>query len=81
MEATTGQVRVTERGQLSLPAQVRHRWDLDAGGEEGWIDLGDAVLLLPGGVPAARAALLESLDESDWQAAAQGSGDPDLANQ
>lgn len=81
MEPTTGQVRITERGQMSLPAQARHRWGLHGGGEVGWIDLGDAVLLVPGGVPAARAALLEALDASDWREAAAGFGDPDLANQ
>lgn len=81
VEARSGQVRVTERGQMSLPAQARRRWGLHGGGELGWIDLGDAVLLLPGGVPAARAALLETLDGSDWREAAAGFGDPDLANQ
>lgn len=81
MEPTSGQVRVTERGQMSLPAQARHRWGLREGGKVGWIDLGDAVLLVPGGVSAARAAMLDSLEESDWQEAAAGFGDPDLANQ
>lgn len=81
MEATSGQVRVTERGQMSLPAQARHRWGLHGGGEVGWIDLGDAMLLFPGGIDRARSALLETLEESDWQEAAAGFGDPDLANQ
>jgi hypothetical protein len=80
-EANVGQVRVTERGQMSLPAQARHRWGLDEGGEVGWVDLGDVLLLVPGGVSGARAALLDQVDADDWAQAAAGFGDPELANQ
>jgi bifunctional DNA-binding transcriptional regulator/antitoxin component of YhaV-PrlF toxin-antitoxin module len=80
-EPTVGQVRVTERGQMSLPAQARHRWGLDEGGEVGWVDLGDVLLLVPGGVSGARAALLDQVDVDDWAQAAAGFGDPELANQ
>jgi hypothetical protein len=66
---------------MSLPAQARHRWGLDGGGEVGWVDLGDVLVLVPGGITAARAALLEQIGEDDWAAAAHGFGDPDLANQ
>jgi bifunctional DNA-binding transcriptional regulator/antitoxin component of YhaV-PrlF toxin-antitoxin module len=79
-EPGVGEVRVTERGQMSLPAQARHRWGLDNGGEVGWIDLGDALVLVPGGASQARAALLDQLDVEDWAAAAGGFGDADLAN-
>jgi bifunctional DNA-binding transcriptional regulator/antitoxin component of YhaV-PrlF toxin-antitoxin module len=80
-EASVGQVRVTERGQMSLPAQARHRWGLDAGGEIGWVDLGDLLLLVPGGATQARAALLHQLTDEDWADAAAGFGDAELANQ
>jgi hypothetical protein len=76
-----GQIRVTERGQMSLPAQTRHRWGLDEGGELGWVDLGDVLVLVPGGATAARAALLDQLTADDWAAAGAGFGDPELANE
>jgi bifunctional DNA-binding transcriptional regulator/antitoxin component of YhaV-PrlF toxin-antitoxin module len=80
-EAKVGRARVTGRGQLSLPAQARHRWGLDQGGELGWVDLGDMLVLVPGGVERVRAALLDELDAGDWADAAAGFGDPELANQ
>ena len=76
--AQTGEVKVSERGQMALPAQARHRWGLDAGGVLGWIDLGDAVLLIPGGVAVLREDLLAM---ADWDSARSGFGDPELANQ
>ena len=80
-EPSVGQVRVTERGQMSLPAQARHRWGLDAGGDVGWVDLGDMLMLVPGGAHRARALLLDQLTADDWAAATAGFGDPELANQ
>jgi bifunctional DNA-binding transcriptional regulator/antitoxin component of YhaV-PrlF toxin-antitoxin module len=76
--AQTGEVRVSERGQMALPAQARHRWGLDDGGTLGWVDLGDAVLLVPGGIDELRRELLAG---ADWEAARSGFGDPELANQ
>jgi bifunctional DNA-binding transcriptional regulator/antitoxin component of YhaV-PrlF toxin-antitoxin module len=76
--AQTGEVKVSARGQMALPAQTRHRWGLDDGGTIGWVDLGDAVLLVPGGASELRNALLT---EADWGAARSGFGDPELANQ
>jgi len=63
---------------MALPAHTRHRWGLDEGGVIGWIDLGDAVLLVPGGARELRNALLAG---ADWEAARSGFGDPELANQ
>jgi bifunctional DNA-binding transcriptional regulator/antitoxin component of YhaV-PrlF toxin-antitoxin module len=74
----TGDVKVSARGQMALPAQTRHRWGLDGGGVVGWVDLGDAVVLVPGGVNELTKQLLSS---ADWDAARAGFGDPDLANQ
>ena len=76
--AQSGEVRVSERGQMALPAQARHRWGLDDGGTVAWVDLGDAVLLVPGGIARLRDDLLT---RADWKAARAGFGDPDLANQ
>ena len=44
--ATTTNARASHRGQTSLPADLRHRWGIEAGGEIGFIDLGHAC---PGG--------------------------------
>jgi bifunctional DNA-binding transcriptional regulator/antitoxin component of YhaV-PrlF toxin-antitoxin module len=76
--AQTGDAKVSERGQMALPAQVRHRWGVDRGGVVGWLDLGDAVLLVPGGVEQLRTQLLAG---ADWEGARTGFGDADLANQ
>ena len=79
--ASTGRVKVSERGQMSLPAAARRRWGIEDGGELGWLDVGSALVLLPGGVDAARAALLEEITADDWAAAAVGFDDPELADQ
>jgi bifunctional DNA-binding transcriptional regulator/antitoxin component of YhaV-PrlF toxin-antitoxin module len=76
--AQIGDVKVSDRGQMALPAQTRHRWGLDEGGVVGWVDLGDAVLLVPGGASKLRKALLAG---ADWDGARTGFGDPELANQ
>jgi bifunctional DNA-binding transcriptional regulator/antitoxin component of YhaV-PrlF toxin-antitoxin module len=55
--------RVSHRGQTSLPAELRHRWGLDAGGEVSFLDLGDAALILPGNGQTARAELHRVLAE------------------
>ena len=78
---STGDVRVSQRGQMSLPAEARHRWGLDDGGEVGYLDVGDAVILIPGGVDNLRHQLLDALTEADWAFARHGHGDPDLANE
>jgi bifunctional DNA-binding transcriptional regulator/antitoxin component of YhaV-PrlF toxin-antitoxin module len=79
--ATTGDLKVSSRGQMSLPASTRHRWGLDEGGEVGYLDIGDAVLLVPGGVEQLRSALLDAVTDADWEAARSGFGDPELANE
>lgn len=72
--------RVSDRGQTSLPAELRRRWGIEAGGEIACVDLGDAALVLPGGVDQAKAELRRVL------AARYDSGlveidDPDLDDQ
>ena len=66
---------------MSLPAATRHRWGLDDGGEVGYLDIGDAVLLVPGGVDRIRTQLLAAVSDADWEAARAGFGDPELANE
>lgn len=79
--STTGDLKVSSRGQMSLPATARHRWGLDDGGEIGYLDLGDAILIVPGGVNRLRDALLDAVSDDDWAAARAGFGDPELANE
>ena len=66
---------------MSLPAATRRRWRLGKGGEVGYVDLGDAVFIVPGGVETLRKELLAAVTEADWRAAADGFGDPELADQ
>jgi len=66
---------------MSLPAGTRRRWRLTEGGDVGYLDLGDVLLLVPGGVAALRRQVLESVTDADWAAAAAGFGDPDLADE
>ncbi len=47
----------------------------------GYLDVGDAVVLVPGGVDQLRAALLDAISDADWEAARSGFGDPELANE
>lgn len=77
----SGDLKVSTRGQMSLPAAARRRWGLDDGGEVAYLDLGDAVLLVPGGVERAREHLLRAVTEDDWARARAGFGDPELANE
>ena len=76
-----GELRVSQRGQMSLPASTRRRWGLDKGGEVGYLDLGDAVLIIPGGVTALRRQLVDAVTEDDWANARAGFGDDDLATE
>ncbi len=77
----SGDLHVSSRGQMSLPASARRRWGLEVGGELGYLDLGDVLVLVPGGVGALRHALLESLGAEDWENARAGFGDPELATE
>lgn len=79
MKVTTN-ARVSNRGQTSLPAVLRHRWGIDAGGEIGFIDLGGAALVVPGGVAVARKELRRVLRDR-YASGIAAIDDPDLADQ
>jgi hypothetical protein len=66
---------------MSLPATARRRWGLGRGGEVAYLDLGDAVIIVPGGVKRLRQQLLKGVTTDDWRQAVEGFGDPDLANE
>lgn len=77
----TGDLRISSRGQMSLPAAARRRWRLSAGGEVGYLDLGNALLIVPGGVGALRRQLLEGIAAAGWDEARAGFGDPEIATE
>jgi len=77
--ATTN-AKVSHRGQTSLPAELRRRWGIDQGGEVGFIDLGGAALVVPGGAAVARQELRRVLKER-YEAGLASIDDPDIADQ
>jgi bifunctional DNA-binding transcriptional regulator/antitoxin component of YhaV-PrlF toxin-antitoxin module len=78
--AATTNAKISHRGQTSLPAELRHRWGLDDGGEIGFIDLGDAALIVPGGITAARTELRRVLADR-YDDGLSTISDPDLTDQ
>jgi bifunctional DNA-binding transcriptional regulator/antitoxin component of YhaV-PrlF toxin-antitoxin module len=80
MSTPVSQARVSKRGQTNLPAELRHRWGIEDGGEIAFIDLGDAALVLPGGIARAKAELRNVLT-ARYDAALVAIDDPDLADQ
>lgn len=77
----TGDLRVSDRGQMSLPAAARRRWRLDEGGRVAYLDLGDALVIVPQGVDELRNELLKAITADVWSAAATGFGDDELATE
>lgn len=75
----TTDVKVSHRGQASLPAELRHRWGIAEGGSVGVIDLGTAALVVPGGVAAARRELHHTL--AHWYESGVAALDAELADQ
>jgi bifunctional DNA-binding transcriptional regulator/antitoxin component of YhaV-PrlF toxin-antitoxin module len=72
------QYLVSASGQMSVPAAVRHRWNLDQGGPVDVIDLGFAVLTVP--VGDGQKLLGDLLSREDHAAFVSSlSDDPDLA--
>ncbi len=76
----TSNAKVSHRGQTSLPAELRRRWEIDDGGEIGIIDLGGAALIVPGGVNAARRELRRVLVDR-YEFGLSAIADPELADQ
>jgi bifunctional DNA-binding transcriptional regulator/antitoxin component of YhaV-PrlF toxin-antitoxin module len=79
--AGVASVKVSKRGQLSLPAAARHRWGLEDGGELGAIDLGTGILLVPGGPRAVQRALADAIGDGRYARAVAEIDDPDLQTQ
>jgi len=58
------QFRVSDRGQMALPAEARRRWNLLEGGSVEVADLGDALVIVPAGRGGLRALLRDAIDEA-----------------
>jgi len=56
--------RVSNHGQMALPAAARRRWVLDEGGAVEIADLGDAPVIVPAGRGGLRALLRDSVEEA-----------------
>jgi bifunctional DNA-binding transcriptional regulator/antitoxin component of YhaV-PrlF toxin-antitoxin module len=80
MSQPVSQARVSHRGQTSLPAELRHRWGIEDGGEIAFIDLGDVALVLPGGLARAKSELRDVLAER-YDIGLSEITDPELADQ
>ncbi len=63
-----------------MPAGLRRRWGLEDGGVIGFLDLGDAALVIPRGLAAAREELRQVLAER-YDDAVDALADPALADQ
>jgi AbrB family looped-hinge helix DNA binding protein len=73
--------RVSDRGQMALPAEARRRWHLTDGGSVEVADLGDALLIVPAGRGGLRAMLREAIQEAGGYSNLAGqvaAEDPDL---
>lgn len=66
---------------MCLPATPRQRWGLQQGGDVAYLDLGEAIIVLPGRVDDLRSELIAQITDADWELARQGFGDSDLANE
>ena len=74
--------RVSDRGQMALPAGTRRRWNLSEGGAVDIVDLGDALVIVPAERGGLRALVRSALDEAGGYAAlatSVGVEEPDLA--
>jgi AbrB family looped-hinge helix DNA binding protein len=56
--------RVSDRGQMALPAEARRRWNLTDGGTVEVADLGDALIIVPAGRGGLRGLVRAAIDEA-----------------
>jgi AbrB family looped-hinge helix DNA binding protein len=74
--------RVSDRGQMALPAETRRRWNMNEGGSVEIADLGDALLIVPAGRGGLRSMLRDAINEAGGYSGLAGqvaAEDPDLA--
>lgn len=61
---TVTSYRVSDRGQMALPAETRRRWGLTDGGAVEIADLGDALVIVPAGRGGLRSIVQASVDDA-----------------
>jgi AbrB family looped-hinge helix DNA binding protein len=61
---TVSNYRVSERGQMALPAEARRRWNLTQGGDVEIADLGAALVIVPAGRGGMRALLKAAIEDA-----------------
>jgi AbrB family looped-hinge helix DNA binding protein len=61
--------RVSDRGQMALPAEARRRWNLTDGGAVEVADLGDALIIVPAGRGGLRGLVRAAIDDAGGYAA------------
>ncbi len=74
--------RVSDRGQMALPAETRRRWHLTEGGAVEIADLGHALIIVPAGRGGLRSIVRAAIDDAggyESLAAAVGDAEPELA--
>jgi AbrB family looped-hinge helix DNA binding protein len=74
--------RVSERGQMALPAEARRRWNLTEGGAVQIADLGDALVVVPAGRGGLLSLVRAAIDEAggyEALVAAVADDEPELA--
>lgn len=79
---TVTSYRVSDRGQMALPAEARRRWNLTGGGAVEIADLGDALIIVPAGRGGLRGLLRAAIDDAGGYTtlvARATEEDPDLA--
>ncbi|MGH3848643.1 MAG: AbrB/MazE/SpoVT family DNA-binding domain-containing protein [Pseudonocardiaceae bacterium] len=79
---TITEFRVSERGQMALPAEARRRWNIVDGGSVEVTDLGNALVIVPAGRGGIRSLLAQAIAEAGgYRELARGvaADEPDLA--
>jgi AbrB family looped-hinge helix DNA binding protein len=74
--------RVSDRGQMALPAEARRRWNLTDGGSVEVVDLGDALMIVPAGRGGLRSLLRDAIKDAGGYgslATRVAADDPELA--
>ncbi len=79
---TVNSYRVSERGQMALPADARRRWNLTDGGAVEVADLGAALVIVPAGRGGLRSLVRSAVDDAGGYAtlaASVAADEPELA--
>lgn len=72
-------VKVSERGQMCLPAEIRRRWGIEDGGRLRLVDMGGHVALLPNEtIESVWTALREAVESGEYARWVAEIDDPDL---